>query len=420
MKKILFLTYFWPPSGKASLQFPLRMIQYLPQYGFDPMVLTVEEETFTQKDESLLKEVPEGLRVFKSPVFEPFDLYRKFTGKGKDEVLVASETISKENSDPRHKIAVWIRMNLFVPDARIGWFPYAVKEGKRIFEESRFDAIISMGPPHSTHLIARRLSSELNVPFFPVLIDPWMDIAYYQGQSRSALTKKIDSAFEKKVFEAASEVFFVTATTLSEYRKKYPFLENKSDVLFWGYDGFKFENLPETKKEGGAKVLMHSGNIFDFQNPLKMWEFLKEKIQSGENFRLKFTGTVSPGIRKSITEAGLDPYTDYLGFLSYDDMIKEVMASDYLWVCAMEKRHLPGKLFEYLRTGKPVLAFGEDNLEVKTILEKSGAGMMFGFNESPEEFFLKAERFTTDMEFIAQFDRKEIAKKLASIIKTKI
>lgn len=420
MKKILFLTYFWPPSGKASLQFPLRMIQYLPQHGFDPMVLTVEEETFTQKDESLLKEVPEGLRVYKSPVFEPFDLYRKFTGKRKDSVLVASETISKENDDPRHKIAVWIRMNLFVPDARIGWFPYAVKEGKRIFKETGFDAIVSMGPPHSTHLIAKRLSSELRIPFFPVLIDPWMDIAYYQGQKRSALTLRIDSAFERKVFQAASEVFFVTATTLSEYKKKYPFLEGKSDVLFWGYDGFKFENLPEIKKEGDAKVLMHSGNIFDFQNPVKMWGYLKEKIDSGENLRLKFTGTVSPGIRKSVTEAGLDPYTDYLGFLSYNDMIKEVMAADYLWVCAMEKRHLPGKLFEYLRTGKPVLAFGEDNPEVKAILEKSGAGMIFGFNDSPQEFFERAGQFRTDTEFIAQFDRKEVARKLAGIIRTKI
>ena len=140
MKKVLFITYFWPPSGKATLHWPLSIIKYLPAAGWQPEVLTVENESFTQKDESLLKEVDPGLKVYKSKALEPFNVYRRFTGKQKDEQLVASETISTENKSLSHKLSIWIRMNIFVPDARIGWYLSAVKKGREILKGGDFSA----------------------------------------------------------------------------------------------------------------------------------------------------------------------------------------------------------------------------------------------------------------------------------------
>ncbi len=139
MKKVLFITYYWPPSGKASLHWPLKMIQYLPEHGWQPTVLTVAEDTFTQKDESLLSEIDKNLPVIKTKSFEPFNLYRKFTGKSKYEQLVASETISKTNKSLTHKISIWLRMNLFIPDARVGWYFSAVPEGNKLLKKEKFD-----------------------------------------------------------------------------------------------------------------------------------------------------------------------------------------------------------------------------------------------------------------------------------------
>lgn len=416
MKKVLFLTYYWPPSGKASLHWPLKMIKYLPEFGWQPAVLTVEDESFMQKDESMEKEIDPSLVVLKTPSIEPFEFYKIFTGKGKDAQLVASETISKENKSLAHRISLWIRMNLFIPDARIGWYPFAVKAGNRLLRSEIYDAVVSIGPPHSVHLAAAKIARNANTPFYPVFIDPWLNIAYYKGQSRSKLTVMIDGWLEKRTLEKSRRAIFVTETSLADYVSSYPFLKEKGRVLHWGFDEEKFAGFKRIKKQGDEKVILHSGNIFDFQNPEMLWGYLKQKIDSGENFRIWFTGTVSPGVRRSISEAGLDGCTSYLGFLSYDEMLEVLAQADFLLVCAMEKRHFPGKLFEYLRTGIPILAYGDDNIEVEGVIKSANAGMMLPFSADGSEFFEKVESFKTDLNMIENFDRKVIAGKLSLIL----
>ena len=415
MKRVLFITYFWPPSGKATLHWPLKIIKYLPDFGWQPEVLTVENETFTQKDESLLKEISPELKVYKSKSFEPFDLYRKFTGKEKDEQLVASETISTENKSLSHRLSIWIRMNIFVPDARIGWYLSAVKKGKEIISQNNFDAIVTIGPPHSTHLIGMSLSKKFSIPHIPVLIDPWVDIIYYKNFRRSSATLTLDNYLEKSVMQNAASIIFVTKSTLEDFQNKYPFIKDKSDVLYWGYNEDDFKNLDPAADVKGYKLLVHAGNIFDYQNPERLWPLIK-KLNREQDIRNKFIGTVSPLIKNEIEKNELTNKTEYAGFLPYKEMLKELIKADYLLVCATEKRHVPGKLFEYMRTGKPILAFGNDNEEVKNILSRTNSGMMFKYDEEPTVFFEKAKLFKTDLEAIKEFDRENITETFSKIL----
>jgi hypothetical protein len=415
MKKLLFITYFWPPSGKATLHWPLSIIKYLPASGWQPEVLTVENESFTQKDESLLEEVDPRLKVYKSRALEPFNIYRRFTGKEKDEQLIASETISTENKSLSHRLSIWIRMNIFVPDARIGWYLSAVKKGKEILTEGEFSAIVTIGPPHSTHLIGMKLSKESSIPHIPVLIDPWVDIIYYRNFKRTSPTLALDNHLEKSVMMNVSSVIFVTKTTMDDYRKKYPSIKDKSNVLYWGYNEDDFKGVEPESNNKDYKLLMHAGNIFDYQNPPRLWERLKE-MTSKEDIRIKFIGTVSPVIKNEIERTELTRKTDFAGFLPYKEMLSSLMKADFLLVCATEKRHVPGKLFEYLRTGKPILAFGDDNEEVKNILEKTNSGMIFRYDEDPKEFFEKADSFNTDLQAVKEFDRRNIAAKFGDIL----
>lgn len=418
MRKLLFITYFWPPSGKATLHWPLKIIKYLPEYSWQPVVLTTEEDTFTTKDFSLLKDVDPDLKVFKSKSYEPFNLYRKFTGKKPGEELIASETISKSDKRLSHRLSIWIRMNLFVPDSRIGWYISAVKYGRKILKENKIDAVISIGPPHSTHLIGKKLSKIFSIPFIPVLIDPWVDIVYYKGFKRSKPTLWMDNKFEKSVIAQSSHTVFVTESTREDYNKKYPLLKEKSSVLYWGYNEDDFKNLLTNPhlKEAGVKTLVHAGNIFDYQNPENLWKAIRTNINRNEKFKIKFLGTIGPGIKQSIEQNGLSGITEYAGFLPYKEMLQELLKADYLLVCATEKRHVPGKLFEYLRAGKPIIAFGKDNEEVKDMLMKANAGMLFRYDEDVSSFFDAVQSFNTNTALIKKFDRKFITVQLSEIL----
>jgi len=415
MRKVLFITYFWPPSGKASLHWPLKVIKFLPEFGWQPSVLTVDEDTFSQKDESLLAEIDPELDVIKTKSFEPFNIYRKFTRKGKNDQLVASETISKDNPSLTHKISIWLRMNLFIPDARIGWFFSAVPAANKILKKEKFDAIVSIGPPHTSHLVGMSLSKRNKIPHIPVFIDPWVDIAYYQDFKRSKATLAVDNHLEKSVVKNAASVVFVTKTMMEDYIGKYDFIRNKSNVLYWGYNEEDFIKI-DKKEKSKTETLVHSGNIFDFQNPKKFWAQLKNEIDRGRKLRIKFTGTVSPGIKDEIGKNCLTAYTEFLGFLPYDRLISELVNADYLLVCATEKRHVPGKLFEYLRTGKPIIAFGDDNAEVNNILSETNAGRIFNYDQSGKEFFEKSFQLKTDLEKVKKFDRKNITQSLSEIL----
>ena len=415
MKKVLFITYFWPPSGKASLHWPLKVIKFLPEFGWQPSVLTVDEDTFSQKDESLLAEIDPTLNVIKTKSFEPFNIYRKFTGKGENDQLVASETISKNNTSLTHKISIWLRMNLFIPDARIGWFFSAIPAANKILRKEKFDAIVSIGPPHTSHLVGMNLSKKNRIPHIPVFIDPWVDIAYYRDFKRSKATLAVDNHLEKSVVKNAASVVFVTKTMMEDYIGKYDFIKGKSNVLYWGYNEEDFINI-DTKEKSKTETLVHSGNIFDFQNPKKFWAQLKDEIDGGRKLRIKFTGTVSPGIKDEIGKNCLTAYTEFLGFLPYDQLLNELINADYLLVCATEKRHVPGKLFEYLRTGKPIIAFGDDNEEVKNILSETNAGMIFNYDQSGKEFFEKSAQLKTDLGKVKEFDRKNITQSLSEIL----
>ena len=429
MKKVLFITYYWPPSGKASLHWPLKIIKHLPSYGWLPLVLTVEEDTFSEKDETFNKEIPDEVKVIRAKSFEPFDVYKKLIGKSKDEKLVASETISKKNKSFTHRLSIWIRMNLFIPDARVGWYFPALKSGTNLLEKEKVDAIVSVGPPHSTHLVGKKLAEKFNLPHLPVFIDPWTDIAYYKDFTRNLITKRIDNKLEKSVLENSKAIVFVTKTMCEDYEKKYPSIKNKTHVLYWGYseedfglplspsqspaDSSESDDLP---KGGEAEILLHSGNIFDYQNPRLFWETVKREIDKGRKLKLKFIGTVAPEIKQSIANSGLNEYTKYRGFLPYKEMLQEMLDANYLLVCATEPRHVPGKLFEYLRAEKPIIAFGNDNSEIKDILNKANAGIMFRYDEDGREFFNIYSNFKTDKEFIKQFERKHIAESVSKIL----
>lgn len=415
MKRVLFVTYFWPPSGKASLHWPLGVIKHLPALGWQPLVLTADKDTFTHKDESLLKDIDPAVKVIKTPALEPFTIYKRFLGKAVSEPLVASEAMSRKNKNIRHRLSLWIRMNLFVPDARMGWYFGTILSAKRKLKVGRLDAVISVGPPHTTHLIGKTLSKRFAAPFIPVLIDPWVDIVYYRGFDRNKLVLAVDNFLERSVLRSAAEVVFVTKSMRDHYERKYPRISGKTNVLYWGYNEEDFSTI-KVSDETNEVVLVHAGNMFGYQNPVSLWRSIKREVEHGKNIRIRFIGTVAPEVKNTVEQLGLADRTEYLGFLPYRHMLQELAKATYLLVCVTEKRHVPGKLFEYLRIGKPIIAFGDDNEEVKQILAELNAGMLFRYDEDVRVFFEGALSFKTSLTKVQAFERRAIAEGLKDIL----
>lgn len=418
--RILFVTYYWPPSGRASLHWPLAMIKNFPKFDLEPVVLTINEDRFSQKDASLLCLIDEKLKIYKSNSLDPFSIYKKFIGKRIDEPLVSSEVISKENKSFAHKISLWIRMNLFIPDARVGWYFSAMRKGKFIYKENKYDAVVSVGPPHSSHLIGKSLSKKYSIPHIPVLIDPWTDIAYYKGFKRSKATLCLDNYFEKTVLDNSRHIIFVTKTTQNDFSNKYDFVKNKSSVLYWGFNEEDFERLNIINNAREEKIILHAGNIFDYQNPIALWKNIKSEIDKGTKFRLRFVGTVSPAIRQSIKDYGLENITNFVGFIPYKNVLEEMMSADYLFVCASEPRHTPGKLFEYLRTGKKIIAFNDENYEVQDILNEGNSGIQLPYNYDKNDIFKKLKNIKPNNSFSRKYNRSKIAEEFAGIIKSNL
>jgi glycosyltransferase involved in cell wall biosynthesis len=260
------------------------------------------------------------------------------------------------------------------------------------------------------------LSKIYSIPHIPILIDPWVDIVYYKNLNRSKLAKRIDNNLEKSVLRNAKQVIFVTKSTEEDYLNKYEFLKNKANVLYWGYDEDDFKDLKVEKIKKDEKIIVHAGNLFAYQNPKNFWKQIKIENDRDSNFKIRFIGTVDPMILDYLKEIGLQDKVEIFGFLPYPEMVKEILYADALLVCTSEPRHVPGKLFEALRTGNPIIAFGDNNTEVKQIIESANAGMMFGYKNSGEEFLKFLNNFTPDYDKAKIYDRAKISEVFYKII----
>ncbi len=218
MKKVLIITYYWPPAGGPGVQRVLKFVKYLPAFGWEPIILTVENGEYPAIDESLISEIPPNLKIYKTNSFEPFNIYKNITGqKGNIPTHVLSKS---ENESLIQKFSKWIRANVFIPDARVGWSQSIVKEGEKIFEIEKPDLIFSSSPPHSLQIGAMKLAKKVNSKWITDLRDPWTDGFWQKDLKRTKYALKKDSKFELKVLQNADSVITVSDSIVKLLKEK--------------------------------------------------------------------------------------------------------------------------------------------------------------------------------------------------------
>ncbi|MFA6618146.1 MAG: glycosyltransferase, partial [Candidatus Neomarinimicrobiota bacterium] len=231
MKKILIVTYYWPPAGGPGVQRILKIVEHLPEQGWEPIVLTVENPSAPAIDESLLARIPENIKIYKTKTSEPFEAYKKLTGKKAGEALPKNISLS-ENISAKEKLSRWIRANLFIPDARKGWKRFLVREGMKIIENEKPDLIFSTSPPHSLQLGAMRLAKKSGLPWVADLRDPWSEAYWEADMPKSKRSEAKNRVFESKVLNTADHITTVGKGIAGLLQKK---TTKPVSVIYNGY-----------------------------------------------------------------------------------------------------------------------------------------------------------------------------------------
>lgn len=422
MKTILILTYYWPPAGGPGVQRVLKFAKYLPQFGWRPVMLTVANGEYPAIDESLLADVAEDIKVCKTASLEPFALYRRFTGQKKEDKISTFVLTEDSQGGFKKRLASFIRGNLFIPDARIGWKPFALRAAMRLIKEEKIDVIFSTAPPMSTHLIAKAVAKKSGLPWVADFRDPWTDVFYYHNLKRTRAAVALDKRLEKSALRSASAIVTVSPTIEELLHEK---AGENYHVIANGFDEADFKG--KAAPDDGNLHIVHAGHLAVNQNPTGLWQALKALTEENENLRRKLTidfyGSIHSEVYQAIIGSGLESFALIHNYIPHDELVAVMKRAALLFFVVPQTSYAKGiptsKLFDYMGAGRPILGIGPEDGDAAAMLEESGAGVMKEWGDSEGIKTAVSKRLSdkkTAAAKVRQFSRKHLSEKLVELL----
>lgn len=387
MKKVLIITYYWPPAGGISLHRCLKFAKYLVQFGWEPVVFTAQDAQYPYFDESNYKDIPEGITVLKYPIVEPFNLFKKLSGRKKEESLNNIVHVRDKKGSLIDEAAIWIRGNFFIPDARALWIKPSVKFLLSYLKENPVDAVLSDGPPHTNTRIAYHLSRKLDIPFLADFQDPWTQVDYYPLMKLTPWADRRHKKMEQQVFEQADKITIASPSWKEDLEAVGA---RNVDVIYWGFDEDDFKDLE--RQPDKEFTITHTGLLGYDRLPDGLFLALKELIGELPGFaadlRIQLAGQVDYSVLEMLEKLGLKEYLINKGTIPRQHVLQLLVNSQVLLLplnkAKNAKGRLPGKLYEYLRARRPVLGLGPRDSDAANILKETMAGEVFDYAETEE------------------------------------
>lgn len=380
MKKVLIITYYWPPSGGAGVQRWLKLSKYLSEKGMEVHVLTVDEKyaSYMQTDTTLLNDISPNVTVHKTKSFEPINYYARLVGKKNVPVAGFSNV---NNRNIAQKLINSIRSNFFIPDPRRGWNRFARKKAMELIASEQIDTVITTSPPHSAQLIGLSLKKKTNITWLADLRDLWTDIYYYPILGHSFLSRYIDRRLEKKVLLRADKLITVGHSFKTIFLSKYPEIApEKITVIPNGYDPVDFSTSDKPGKTEEFTIC-YTGTMSDRYQPEVFFEAVRDVLHQSPGLKLKIqlVGYISERIKAHINHLQLP--CEFIDTVPHSEVTRYQQNANLLLLVTPEIQQgegiIPGKLFEYLATKNKILAIGPKTGDVAGILKKCRAGKTF-------------------------------------------
>ncbi len=369
--RVLLVTYYFPPSGGAGVQRPLKWVRYLPAAGVEPVVLTVRAGAYPHLDTGMLADVPAGTEVFRTAAPDPFGLYGQLTGRSRGEAVAARTGHVGLSERPAERASRWLRANVFVPDARVGWVPFALRAARRMHRARPFDAVVTTGPPHSAHLVGLALK-RAGLPWLADFRDPWTQIHYTGALGRTRLAARTDAALERRVLHAADRVVTVSEPLRDDLLAIAP--TARISVVRNGFDPADFAGPPPLVRTDRFE-LAYVGSLYAV--PETLLDALGRLRERGEDVALRVVGSVPEGVHEAAAARGVAVETE--AAVPHAEAV-DVMRRAAVLLLVVEPWSyaagvVPGKTFEYLASGRPVLGIGPPGGEAALIVDAAGAGV---------------------------------------------
>lgn len=381
-QKILVITYYWPPSGGSGVQRWLKFVKYLPGLGWSPVVFTPENPSFSIRDESLAKDIPSGITVVRRPIWEPYDWFQNITRLfGKKEVK-HTDFISTGKKSGFHALATWVRGNYFIPDARVFWVRPSVKFLEGYIKSQGIQTVITTGPPHSMHLIALRLKKKIpTLKWIVDFRDPWSEWDLLDTLMLTAGSKRKHLELEREVLTTADRVITIAPYHVARLEA---LSGRKVDLITNGFDEDDFKGIKKTRTS--QFTVRHIGVVDELRDPRPFMEVLGELCMEDPEFatsvRVEFIGQVNSSFRGYVESTqAIAAVTTFVNPVPHATLLELYGTTDLqllvLAHTAIAPGNLPGKFFEYLASGNPILALGPVIGDAAEVLSKTGAGEIF-------------------------------------------
>jgi len=427
MKKVLIITYYWIPSGGAGVQRWVKFAKYLRQYGWEPIIYTPQNPEYPTIDHSFEKDIPADITVLKTPIWEPYNVYRNLTGK-KNQAINAGFISENKKQGWKDKLSIWIRGNFLIPDPRSFWIKPSVGFLSDYLKENPVDAIITTGPPHSMHLIGMGLKKNFpSLPWVADFRDPWTNIDFYKDLNLTWLADKIHHKLEREVLQKADTVLVVSRGMEEEFALMKP---KKLRVITNGYD--ESDVQVGTLTLDGRFSISHIGTLNAARNPRIVWKVLSEicveNVDFKKDLQIQLVGKVDFSVLEDIQSYGLQEQLLKIDYLSHSEAIAKQNSSQVLMLLINQsgnaKGILTGKFFEYLAAKRPILAVGPTDGDAAVVLNETGAGVIVDFADEQEtktailNYYNQYKKGTLSVqsESVERFSRRSLTGELAGLL----
>jgi glycosyltransferase involved in cell wall biosynthesis len=435
VKKLLVIAYFFPPAGVVGVYRTLKFVKYLPEFGWQPVVLTVSNGKFPVYDESLVKLIPEGVPVHTAPSWEALN-----EGYDRPERAPRRRTLGSRVRTRLFMLWSW----LAIPDPMVGWVPNALRAARRIAHEQGIEHVYISGYPFSSFLLAPLLKRRAKVRVAVDYRDPWTQSINYPR--RTALHRRIDRALEHRVVRASdlvisntrhNEVRMAEEFGRADRREKFisihngfdaedfaPIARGRTDRFTITYAGAFYYSVGSDFSDRAGDAIMKTYSPLYFFEALE--QFFARRPEARERTRVRFMGVLGHGYDPVIRERGLESVIERVGYVDYDEHLRVLKNADVLLLVLSrgEKSRgwIPSKFFQYLGTGNPVLALAPEG-EVREIMAAARAGScvepddVAGASRAIESFYDGWMNGTSiarpDPSAVAAFERRNLTAKLA-------